>query len=51
MSIDSGKMTDYELYKFYEKLYKENKIKSMGGGYIRMMFHFHNYKLASNNKE
>tara|TARA_R110002051_G_scaffold101491_2_gene172325 strand:- start:5103 stop:5261 length:159 start_codon:yes stop_codon:yes gene_type:complete len=48
MSIDNHKMSDYELYKFYEKLYKNQQIKTGGSGYVRMMIHFHNYKIASN---
>lgn len=37
-------LTDFELFKYYEKLYKSKKFDSNGSAYQRMLYYLDKYK-------
>ena len=46
MKQDSKHLSNYELFKFYEKLYKTKKLISNGTAYNRMLHFFDECKLT-----
>ena len=44
MKKNTKPLSDYELFKYYEKLYKANKLQYNGTAYHRMLHFFDRYE-------